>query len=372
MLPEITCHIIRIFSLNLDVGAEPVKDVVVLLGGQHIGGVAGERIGSQKYIHIAHQKMRIMLVGIPYDPGGGHQLVVERLKTGLRIDGYLTDRSVKSTGCAQREYGSKRSHAAIYLIKGQPVFYQMLVALEDRAAAALKQRNQFRRRPAVVFFHQGVGHFVVAQGHEGFDAVFSAFLEHILIKGQTGLVRRLLHTCRENPRPVDRGAEYFKTHLSKQGNIFAVVMIKIDCLMAGIKPVGMKIGGDAFGLCLCPVRTAVGDGDVFSVGIPGAFELICGAGAGLFFDLIDGVCLFPRLLFVILIIQTVQEGKKTVQNEMKGIVNRKSIYLILVGLFLVNLYAEDLLAHSGGSAVRPGSDGHTVALPFFSEAGGFL
>ena len=69
----------RILAAHLHVGAVPVHGIHLLLRGEHVGRIARGGIGEDEAVHVAHLKLRIVLVGIAHDAAAGDKLVVQGL-----------------------------------------------------------------------------------------------------------------------------------------------------------------------------------------------------------------------------------------------------------------------------------------------------
>ena len=66
----------RILAAHLHVGAVPVHGIHLLLRGEHVGRIARGGIGEDEAVHVAHLKLRIVLVGIAHDAAAGDKLVM--------------------------------------------------------------------------------------------------------------------------------------------------------------------------------------------------------------------------------------------------------------------------------------------------------
>lgn len=53
----------RVFAAHLCIGAAPVHNVHLLLRGEHVGRIARGGIGKDEAVHVAHLKLRVVLVG---------------------------------------------------------------------------------------------------------------------------------------------------------------------------------------------------------------------------------------------------------------------------------------------------------------------
>ena len=128
--------------------------------------------------------------------------------------------------------------------------------------------------------HRGVE---VDDGHQRFDAVAGALVEHRVIEGQAFLVGLLVVPVGEDAGPGDGHAEALESHLGHQGDVFLVMVVEVDSLMGGVDMVG--VGGQhghAAGGHRKPVL-AGGDDIVgaksLAALLPGALALVGGGGA---------------------------------------------------------------------------------------------
>src|SRR5699024_6140866 len=169
--------------------------------------------------------------------------------------------------------------AAVDLVEGQPVFHLVLVALKQHLAVLHVQVHQLAAGPAVVFFDQGIGQLVVADGDQRLDAVLFAAVKDAVVEGQALFVGLGLLPGGEDAGPVDGGAEGLEPHLGKQGDVLLVVVVEVDGLVAGVAGAGLRVHGGAVGVGVAAVGAVVGDAVALAVHVPGALELVGGTGA---------------------------------------------------------------------------------------------
>ena len=165
MFFKVPLRIVRIGASHLDIGAEPVHHLHLLLCFQHIRRVAGQRIHGDEANHISHLKLGIFLMGQLYRLRAGDELMVQRLKTHLRIIRKIQDGSSISLHGPQRHHIPHRHGSRINLIKGQPVFHLILVPFKDSAAVVQEIPDTFPAFPAVAFLHQSIWHLVMGNCH---------------------------------------------------------------------------------------------------------------------------------------------------------------------------------------------------------------
>ncbi len=278
VLGEPALHITGILAAHLYIGAEPVGDLHLLLVGDHIGRVTGQRIAGDEADHVAHLELGIVVVGVLDRLGTGHELVMQRLKTLLLVVRHISGGAFKTLDCASLEDRAHGHGAAVDLVEGQPILHLVLVALENRLAVVHVELDQLPGSPAVVLFHQSVGQLVMADGHQRLNAVLFAAIEHAVVKLQTFFVRLCLHAGGEDTSPVDGGTEGLETHFSEEGDVLFVVVVEINGLVAGVQTVGADAGGHPFRAGVGTVGTHIRHAGTFAVHIPCTLELIGSAG----------------------------------------------------------------------------------------------
>ena len=149
---------------------------------------------------------------------------------GQVLDGFLVLALLKDqAGTHKRQV---KDH--VDLVEGEPVLHQALVAGEDRGREVLVEVDELAVAPAAVLLDEVDGAVEVRDGHERLDAVRLALAEHVLVKGQAGLVGLGLVTVGEDTGPGQAHAEGLKAHLGKEGNVLLVVMVEIDAGLRGI------------------------------------------------------------------------------------------------------------------------------------------
>ena len=183
--------------------------------------------------------------------------MMQCLKPNLWTYRCVCNRSFISSHRTKRQGCTKRSYTSIDLIKGKPVFHQILIAVKNCITIFFKQRNDIPVSPSVIFLYQCIWHLIMAQSYQWFNPVFLTFFKNIFIEDKPLFVRLFFHSCWINPRPVDRCSENSESHLRKKGNILFVMMIKINCLMTWIKSVFSYLCRNTFWIPLCSIRTQI-------------------------------------------------------------------------------------------------------------------
>ena len=153
-------------------------------------------------------------------PGTGHQLMMHSL-----IQITLGKFFLRSIDSAAHE---RRFQNGIDLIKCQPVFYFILIVVKHCRNVAFVKADQITVYPAIVMLCQIQRSLIMGQGYQWLNAIFSALIKQIIVEFKSCLVRCLLISLRENPAPCDGNTENLKAHLSKQLDIFFIMMVKIN------------------------------------------------------------------------------------------------------------------------------------------------
>lgn len=65
------------------------------------------------------------------------------------------------------------------------------------------------------------------------DSIAAALPKYIFIKPEPFLIWRIVISVGENTRPGDRHTKYLESHLSKQTDVFLVVVVKSIAFKAG-------------------------------------------------------------------------------------------------------------------------------------------
>ena len=279
VLGEPALHIAGILAAHLHIGAEPVGNLHLLLVGDHIGRVTGQRIAGDEADHVAYLELGIVVVGVLDCLGAGHELVMKCLKTLLLVVGHIGGGAFKAFDRAGLEDRAHGHGAAVDLVEGQPVLYLVLVALKDGLAVVHVETDQLAGSPAVVLFHQSVGQLVVADGDQRLDAVLLAAVEHTVVELQTLLIGFRFPAVGEDAGPVDGGAEGLEAHLGKQGDVLFVVVVEINGFMAGVQTVRVDDGGHPLGHGVGAVGAHIGHAGALAVHIPCTLELVGSTGA---------------------------------------------------------------------------------------------
>ena len=128
----------------------------------------------------------------------------------------------------QADAGQRGMQRHIDFVKGQPQFDFVFITAEHRPGVALKEANHLPAAPAAVIFHQRPWHFIMRQRHQRSDVVLRHLVEQFVVEGESGFVRLGVVAVGVNSRPGDGDPQAVKAHLSEQGDIFRVAMVKID------------------------------------------------------------------------------------------------------------------------------------------------
>ena len=105
-----------------------------------------------------------------------------------------------------------------------------------------------------------------------------ALAEHVLVKGQAGLVGLGLIAVGEDAGPGQAHAEGLKAHLGKESDVLLVVMVKIDAGLRGIVVAILEVEHLALAgdhrVALGAVRSHIHIGQAAAVHVVGALALI--------------------------------------------------------------------------------------------------
>ena len=113
-------------------------------------------------------------------------------------------------------------------IKGQPILDLILVAGKNRADIALVEANQIAVGPTIVLTSQMQGRFIVREGNQRLNAIFSQLIKEIVVELQTSFIGLRLVSVWENPRPGNGSPVDLEAHLSKESNVLLIAMIEIN------------------------------------------------------------------------------------------------------------------------------------------------
>ena len=269
----------RILAAHLHVGAVPVHGIHLLLRCEHVGRIARGGIGKDEAIHVAHLKLRVVLVGIAHDTAAGNKLVMQSLHTGLRRGVDRRSRALKALDHAGPKEVAHVLGAAVDLVEGEPELDLVLIAVEDGLAVLLKEADELAARPAVVFLDQMIGHLVVRQGHERLDIVSAQAVEDAVVEGEAGLVGLGVVAVGEDAAPRDGHAEHVEAHLGEQRDILLVVMVEVDTVMIGVEAIGVDVDRNLTRLLVAAAQEVVVDGRAAAVHVPSTLKLVGGGGA---------------------------------------------------------------------------------------------
>ena len=269
----------RVLAAHLHVGAVPVHGVHLPLRGKHVGRIARGGIGKDKAVHVAHLKLRVVLVGIAHDATAGDKLVMQRLHTGLRRGVNRRSRALEALNHAGLEEVAHVLSTAVDLVEGEPELDLVLVTVEDGLAVLLKEADELAARPAVVLLDQVIGHLVVREGHERLDVVGAQAVEDAVVEGEAGLVGLSIVAVGEDTAPGDGHAEHVEAHLGEQRDVLLIVMVEIDAVMVGVETIGVDVDRNLARLLVAAAQEVVVDGRTAAVHVPSALKLVGGGGA---------------------------------------------------------------------------------------------
>ena len=259
----------RVIAAALDVDEEVVV-LVVELRLAHVARTAAVGVVATGGEHAADLDLGVDLVGDLGSPSAGDELVVG----GQVLDSLLVLALLKDqAGTHKRQV---QDH--VDLVKGEPVLHQALVAGEDRSREVLVEVDELAVAPAAVLLDEVDGAVEVRDGHERLDAVLLALTEHVLVKGQAGLVGLALVTVGENAGPGQAHAEGLEAHLGKEGDVLLVVMVEIDAGLRGIVVAVLEVEHLALAgdhrVALGAVRSNIHVGQAAAVHVVGALALV--------------------------------------------------------------------------------------------------
>ena len=168
---------------------------------------------------------------ILYHPGTCNELMMKCLIALLRFVRNLVYRSLKSLDGSCRKNCTEGHGACIDLVKGKPVLNLILISFKQHVAISLKEFDELSSLPAVVLLYKVVRKLIMRNSYQWLNAVLFTAVKYPVIKLKALLVRLCFLACWEDTGPVDGSTEAFESHFCKEGNVFLVVMIKINGLM---------------------------------------------------------------------------------------------------------------------------------------------
>ena len=237
-----------------------------LHGGEHVGGVGGERVGGHGKNHATNLRARCQFACRSGGARGGDQLVVHRLVQVCVAE--LLRRGVNAAG------HERQVQHRVDFVEGQPVLYALAVAGEHGAGVAFVEADELAAGPAVVLLDQVQRGFVVAEGDERLHAVLFELVEHAVVEGEARLVGGFFVAAGEDTRPSDGEAEDLKTHLREQGDVFAVAVVEVDALQLEV-----VLGGFRGARVQAAGGQHILQAGALAVFVPGALKLVGGGGA---------------------------------------------------------------------------------------------
>ena len=154
--------------------------------------------------------------------GAGQQQVPGCIGNGLGIPG--VDTGIHPGGKAH----------GVDLVEGQPVFDLAAVLGEAGLGIPLEAGDGPPVRPGIPGIGQAQRGLIVAEGHQGLDAVFMQLVEHIVVKLHTRCIGFLFQARGVQAAPVDGEPEGLEAHFTEEGDVLFVVVVEVDALVAGV------------------------------------------------------------------------------------------------------------------------------------------
>ncbi len=247
----------------------------------------GQRVPGDVGDHIADHEIGVDLVAFDDGLRGGDELVVERFELLLVVNLELGELAAVGAGKVVRmdvaeavERAQSRLHDRdVDLVEGQPVFDLVLVALEAGRRVFYEEVDDAPVGEAAVLRDDGPGYLIVAERDERLDAVLLALVEDGVVEGETFLVRLRIVAVRENAAPVDGETEAFEAHLAEEGDVFLVVMIKIDRLMRRVECIRLYLRAECSRCVDVAAQEHIRNGKSLPVFKIGALTLVRGRRA---------------------------------------------------------------------------------------------
>ena len=156
----------------------------------------------------------------------------------------------------------------------------------------LESVDNVTARETVILLCQVERHIEMVEGNHGLNAVLVALVEHLIVEGQTLLVRQRVVTVWENTAPGDAHTEDAEAHLAEERNVLLVGVVEINaatlgkivghlvCLASGKGLTRHGVERSALDNAFAGTRLAVEQDDVVRDGrsasalVPGAFDLV--------------------------------------------------------------------------------------------------
>ena len=251
-------------AAHLHVGKEVVVPVG-LLRRPHILRGAGAGVELPCCQHTAHHGIRHFFVRQLYRLCAGHQLVM----SGLILDLLHILAGVEHQPCAGK--GEMQQH--IDLVEGKPVLHLALEAVEQHLAVVDVSIHHAAVLPAAVFFDQGNGGIKVADGDQRLDAVLMALVKNAVVEGKPRLVGPGVIAVGQDAGPRNGQPEALETHLRKQSDIFFIMVIQVNGLVAGVEM--RVVAVQHFHIARCHRKTIRAKGGHIHRGKPLAVCLPC-------------------------------------------------------------------------------------------------
>ena len=279
---------LRILSADLHVAAQIVLEIVLSLESKHIGRIGRQRIYRDMADHIADDIIGVDLMAQLDCKRRREEFMVKRRVRFLQIALQLCqrDRVIRADIVlihkpkAIQVADPALAHAGdVDLIESQPVPDLSFITPKYSLRIAQEEVDGLPGIESVVLGHDIPRNLVVAQRHQRLNAVFAALVKHLVIEGQTRLIGLFVVSIGENPAPVDGKPETGKSHLCKQRDVLFVMMIEVDCLMAGIKRRLVRSGEEGSGRIHIAAQQHIRHTQSFAILQIRAFALICGHSA---------------------------------------------------------------------------------------------
>ena len=206
------------------------------------------------------------------------ELMVQGLQALLRVVVLMAQVERARVEDTEAHVVAERHHAAVDFVEGKPIVALALVVLHDGLGVLDIAVDGLARCPTIYLLAHGEGHLIVAEGDERLDVVLRTFVHDTVIKRKASLVGLVLKSRREDARPVHREAENLEAHLGEKRDVFLVVMIEIDTVMARIEFIGVEHRRDLARVMMVAIGGHVHTARALAVDIPSTFELVGSSG----------------------------------------------------------------------------------------------
>ena len=116
-----------------------------------------------------------------------------------------------------------------------------------------------------------VGHFEVGQRNDRLNVVFEHFIKEVIIELQAFFIGLQFISVGENSRPGNARAEALKAHFRQHGQIFFIMMIKINGFVIGVVFARQYAIRDFAWNAVAACGHDVSNADPFAAFLPAAF-----------------------------------------------------------------------------------------------------